>query len=136
MRAKASALILVLATAFVMVACGSHSPPSREECIGRWSLLENRQSQAAIAGLGFPHAFVSGWPSKAGDHCSATFFTRRGQPWVMFVLWIDAPNPTTRFGRDIGGSRYGEGQLGAERPIPPNAHVQPDGTLIDPAVTP
>ena len=87
----------------------------------------------ALAKEGFLRVYVAGWPTKAGDHCSATFFTRRGEPWVMFVLWIDAPTPPTTFGRDIGGSRYGEGQLGAERPIPPNARVLPGGKLIDAA---
>jgi len=89
-----------------------------------------------VASDGFPNAYVSGWPTKAGDHCSATFFTRRGGPWVMFVLWIDAPNQAARFARDIGGSRYGEGQLGAERPIPQNVLVREDGRLVVPPATP
>jgi hypothetical protein len=72
---------------------------------------------------------VAGWPTKAGDHCSATFFTRRGEPWVTYVLWLDAPEPNSLFSWNAGGSRYGMGELGAERPEPPNAELRQDGTL-------
>jgi len=84
-----------------------------------------------VAEIGFPRAYVAGWPTKSGDHCSATFFTRLGQPWVMFVLWVDALEPRTGFVRDIAGSRYGRGELGAENPIPSNAEVEEGGTLIE-----
>jgi hypothetical protein len=50
----------------------------------------------------------------------------------MFALWLDAPEPRALFARDIAGSRYGRGELGAEMPIPPNTEVEEDGTLSEP----
>jgi hypothetical protein len=79
--------------------------------------------------MGLPQVRAAGWPTKAGDHCSATFFTRRGDPWVTYVLWLDAPEPTLLFSLNAGGSRYGMGELGAEHPEPPNAELRQDGTL-------
>jgi len=49
----------------------------------------------------------------------------------MFVLWVDAPEPSARFGKNVAGARYGRGEQGAEQPIPPNAEVQHDGTLSE-----
>jgi len=74
---------------------------------------------------------VAGWTIKVGDYCSATFFTRPGSPWD-YVLWIDAPEPRVAYGSDIGGLRYGRGELGAETPTPANAAVRPYGGLIEP----
>jgi hypothetical protein len=126
-------LIVESATLLAVSACVGPpygvGPPSPAECIAGWNNPGNRESQAAVAAMGFPRAYVAGWPTKAGDHCSATFFTRRGEPWVMFVLWLDAPEPRAQFARNVGGSRYGQGELGAERPFPPNAEVKGDGTL-------
>ena len=126
-------LVIVIATLLSLSACGDLGigAPSTTECVERWNRSGNRRSQVAVVEMGFPVAHVAGWPTKAGDHCSATFFTRPGEPWVMFVLWVDAPEPRMLFTRDIGGSRYGRGQLGAESPIPANAEVQEDGTLIE-----
>jgi hypothetical protein len=69
-------------------------------------------------------------PRRRVTHCSATFFTRPGQPWVTFVLWLDAPEPRARFARNVDGSRR-QGELGAETPTPPNAKVEKDGTLSE-----
>lgn len=126
-------LVIVLATLFSLSACRDlgFGVPSTTECIARWNRSGNHQSQTVVAETGFPLAHVAGWPTKAGDHCSATFFTRPGEPWVMFVLWVDAPEPRMQFTRDIGGSRYGRGQLGAESPIPANGEVEEDGTLME-----
>ncbi len=49
----------------------------------------------------------------------------------MFVLWPEALEPRARFERDIAGSQYGRGELGAETPIAPNAEVEEDGTLSE-----
>lgn len=126
----------MLALLACLVPACSQAPPSREECVARWNAVGNEASRSAVADLEFPHAYVDGWPTQAGDYCSATFFTHRGEPWVLYVLWVDAPNPTTLFQRNVDGSRYGEGQLGAERPISPNAQVSAEGLLVEPAVTP
>lgn len=124
-------LVVLLTVVCSLSACGPPGP-STTDCVVRWNLAGNRASQATIGASGFPRAYVSGWPSKAGDHCSVTFFTRPGSSWVMYVLWIGAPEPRVEFGRDIGGSRYGRGELGAETPTPANAGVRPDGRLIQP----
>jgi hypothetical protein len=124
-------LIALFASLLVASAC-SLGPPSPAECIERWNHPGNRESQATLAEMRFPRAYVAGWPTKADDHCAATFFSRPGQPWDMFVLWLDAPDPRARSTRDIGGSRYGRGELGAATPIPPNAEVEGDGTLSEP----
>jgi hypothetical protein len=121
-------LMVALAALLASSACRV-GPPSTAECIERWNGAGNRRAQAAVAEIGLPHVRVAGWPTKAGDHCSATFFTGRGEPWVMYVLWLDAPEPTSLFARNAGGSRYGMGELGAERPELPNAELRQDGTL-------
>lgn len=123
----------VLGILFAMIAGGFllDRPPSADECVSRWNRPDNRESQAEVAEEGFPRAYVAGWPTKAGDHCSATFFDRPGRNWVTFVLWLDAPDPTPRFGRNAEGLRYGRGELGAEEPIPANAEVGEDGTLSE-----
>jgi hypothetical protein len=114
----------------VATAC-STGPPSAAECIERWNDPGNRESQATMAEMRFPRAHVDGWAGEGGDHCFATFFSRPGQPWVMFVLWLDAPEPRARFAKDVDGSRYGRGELGGATPIPPNAEVEGDGTLSE-----
>jgi hypothetical protein len=121
-------VIVVLATLLVASAC-SNGPPSPVECIARWNHPGNRESRAALAEMRFPRAHVDGWTGEGGDHCFATFFSRRGEPWVTFVFWLDAPEPWARFTRDVDGSRYGRGELGAPSPMPPNAEVEKDGTL-------
>jgi hypothetical protein len=123
-------MIVATATLLALSAC-SVGPPTPAQCIARWNHPANREAQETIAEIGHPRAYASGWPTKAGDQCSATFFTRPGDPWVMFVLWLDAPESRARFARDVAGSRYGRGELGAERPIPPNAEVEEDGTLSE-----
>lgn len=85
-------MIVATATLLVVSAC-SVGPPRPAQCIARWNHPANRESQEMIAEIGHPRAYVAGWPTKAGDHCSATFFTHPGGPWVMFVLWLDAPEP-------------------------------------------
>jgi hypothetical protein len=127
---RTAQLVILAAVLGFLSSCGPPSPPSTTECIARWNRSGNRDAQAAVAALELPRADVRGWPSKAGDHCSATFFTRPGSPWVMYVLWIDAPEPRIGFARDIGGLGYGRGELGAETPAPSNAEVRPDGRLI------
>lgn len=129
--AEPPALIVLLATLSAVVAACGNGPPSPDECIARWNHPGNGGSHAAVVEIGLSRAYVAGWPTKAGDHCSATFFTRPGEPWVMFVLWLDSPEPRTRFARDIGGSQYGRGQLGAEEAIPANAEVEEDGRLSE-----
>jgi len=102
----------------------------------RWNQHGNAESQAEVAGADFDHATVFGWAGEGGDHCLATFFTRRGEPWATYVLWLDAPGARTRFAENTTGSRYGTGELGAEVPVAPNAAVRTDGTLIgSPATT-
>jgi hypothetical protein len=125
-------LVILVTILCSLSSCGPPGPPSTTECVERWNRSGNRAAQAAVEGSGFPRAFVSGWTIKVGDYCSATFFTRPGSPWVMYVLWIDAPEPRLGFGRDIGGLRYGRGELGAETPTPANAEVRPDGKLSQP----
>jgi hypothetical protein len=124
-------LVILVVVLCSLSSCGPH-PPSTTECLERWNLAGNRAAQATIATAGFPRAYVAGWTIKVGDYCSATFFTRPSSPWVNHVLWIDAPKPRVAFGRDIGGLRYGRGELGAETPTPANAVVRPDGRLIEP----
>jgi len=130
-RAHRHLSLAIMSVTLAVSACGN-GPRSPEECIARWNHPGNREPQALVAEMGFPGAYVTGWPTKAGDHCSATFFTRPDEPWVMFVLWLDAPEPRELFARNIAGSRYGRGQLGAERPIPPKADVDVDGGLNQP----
>jgi hypothetical protein len=124
-------MIVATATLLAVSAC-SIGPPGPDQCIARWNHPANRASQETIAEFGHSGAYVAGWLTKAGDHCSATFFTRPGGPWVMFVLWLDAPEPRALFARDIAGSRYGRGELGTEMPTPPNTEVEEDGTLSEP----
>lgn len=123
-------LVILVAVLCSLSSCGPH-PPSTTECVERWNLAGNRDAHVAVAAAEFSRANVAGWTIKLGDYCSATFFTRPGSQWVNYVLWIDAPEPRVAFGRDIGGLRYGRGELGAETPTPANAVVSPDGRLIE-----
>lgn len=125
---KCSLLACILGTLFATSGCGN-GPPSTADCVARWNHPGYHDSQAAVVRMDFPRAHVAGWPSKAGDHCSVTFFTAPGEPWVTYVLWLDAPEPRELFGRNATGSRYGQGELGAEKPIPPNTLVTEDGIL-------
>jgi hypothetical protein len=122
---------MVASVTMLAASCGivRSRAPSPTDCIRRWNDPGNSEASAAVAQRGFTRAYVARWPTKAGDHCSATFFNRSGREWVMFVLWLDSPEPRVQFARDIGGSRYGRGELGAEKPMPPNAEVDQDGTL-------
>jgi hypothetical protein len=122
---------VILVTVLCSLSSCSPRPPSTTECVRRWNTAGNRAARAAVAAAGFPRAYVAGWTIKVGDYCSATFFTRPGSPWD-YVLWIDAPEPRVAYGSDIGGLRYGRGELGAETPTPANAAVRPDGGLIEP----
>lgn len=128
MGSKALISFLVAAMSTTASACGI-GPPSTAECIALWNDAGNQGSRDEVARMGLPHAHVAGWPSKAGDHCSVTFFTRPAEPWVTFVLWLDAPEPTDQFSLNVEGARYGRGELGAETVIPPNAEVNEYGTL-------
>jgi hypothetical protein len=80
----------------------------------RWNAPSNAESQAAVEAAGFGRARL---------------FTRPGEPWATYALWLDAPTPGLQFGRNTTGSRYGTGELGAERPVSANAVVQMNGTL-------
>jgi len=112
-----------------MGSCTRADEPSVRDCLSHWNQRSNAGSQAAAAAAGFDRATVFGWTGEGGDDCFATFFTERGEPWATYVLWLDAPDPRTRFAENTTGSRYGTGELGAEEPVAPNAVVRGDGTL-------
>ena len=102
--------------------------PSEADCADLWNRSSNVESQRAV--VGFDEARAAGWDTKAGPHCSVHFFTRPGAPWVMYVLWLAAPGGAPdSFHEDIGGSRYGRGELGGEKPLPANASVRDDGRI-------
>lgn len=125
------ALSLIVLTA-VLVAAPSCTlaGPSVSDCMRRWNAQGNAESQAAVVAAGFTRAMVFGWSGgEGGDYCFATVFTREGEPWATYALWLDAPSPGPQFGRNTTGSRYGTGELGAERPVAANAVVESDGTL-------
>jgi hypothetical protein len=89
----------------------------------------NAASQAAVVMASFSRATVFGWGGEGGDYCFATLFTRQGEPWATYALWLDAPTPGFQFGRNTTGLRYGTGELGAEVPVAANAVVQMNGSL-------
>jgi hypothetical protein len=109
--------------------CTQAGGPSTDECRLRWNAQGNAESRGQVVAAGFDRATVYGWSGEGGNHCFATFFTRRGEPWSTYVLWLDAPTPGPQFGRNTTGSRYGTGELGAERPVAANASVRVNGTL-------
>ena len=122
--------LLLITAAFVSAtSCGQVGPPSVADCMMRWNGQDNAKSQTAVAAAGFSRATVFGWSGEGGDNCFATVFTRQGEPWATYVLWLDAPSPGPRFERNTTGSRYGTGELGAETPVAANAVVQMNGTL-------
>lgn len=95
----------------------------------RWNGQGNAESRAAVVAAGFTRATVFGWSGEGGHDCFATVFTRQGEPWATYVLWLDAPSPGPRFERNTTGSRYGTGELGAETPVAANALIRSDGTV-------
>jgi hypothetical protein len=104
--------------------------PSVSDCMRRWNAASNAESQAAIVAGEYSRAKVFAWSGgEGGDYCFATVFTRQGRPWATYALWLDAPTPGLQFGRNTTGSRYGTGELGAEKPVAANAVVQMNGTL-------
>jgi hypothetical protein len=116
----------------MLVAAPSCAPagPSVSFCMRRWNAPNNAESQAAVEAEGFSRARVFAWSGgEGGDYCFATLFTRQGEPWATCALWLDAPTPGLQFGRNTTGSRYGTGELGAEKPVAANAFVQMNGTL-------
>jgi hypothetical protein len=122
----------LIALTVMLVAATPCAPagPSVSDCMMHWNAPGNAESQAAVVVADFSRATVFGWSGgEGGDYCAATFFTRRGEPWASFALWLDAPNPHPQFGADITGLRYGMGELGAEEPVAANAVVRSDGTL-------
>lgn len=121
--------LFVLTAMLVATPSCAQDGPSTADCLMRWNAQGNAASQAAVAAARFPRATIFGWSGEGGDYCTATFFTRQGEPWANFALWLDAPNPGPRFGADITGLRYGTGELGAETPVAANAVVQMNGTL-------
>jgi hypothetical protein len=122
--------VLSISAAIVSApSCAQVGPPSVADCLTRWNAQGNAESQVAVAAAGFPRATVFGWSGEGGDYCAATFFTRQGEPWANYALWLDSPTPGPQFGADITGSRYGTGELGAEEPVAANAVVRSDGTL-------
>jgi hypothetical protein len=126
---KRVCLLSITAAIVASPSCAQIGAPSTTDCMTRWNAQGNAESQAAVAVAHFPRATIFGWSGEGGDYCAATFFTRRGEPWASFALWLDAPNPHPRFGADITGLRYGMGELGAEEPVAANAVVRSDGTL-------
>ena len=121
---------LSIAAALVATPSCAQDGPSTADCMMRWNAQGNAESQAAVVAAGFSHATVFGWSGgEGGDNCFATVFTRQGEPWATYVLWLDAPSPGPRFERNTTGSRYGTGELGAETPVAANAVVQMNGTL-------
>lgn len=105
-----------------------NAPPSAAQCARLWNRRTNLPSQAAVRS--FDVAVASGWDTKAGYHCSLTFFTAPAHPWRTFVIWLEDPaGLPPAFHRDIGGDRYGRGELGAEQPRQPNTLVRLDGTV-------
>ena len=131
-RRRSPLALLCLTLGWVVVSnasCSWAAEPSVENCLTLWNQPSNAGSQAAVAAADFDRATVFGWTGEGGDHCFATFFTRQGEPWASYVLWLDAPDPRARFSENTTGSRYGTGELGAEEPVAPNAVVRGDGTL-------
>ena len=130
-RCKRRGLSLIVLTAMLVAApsCAS-ARPSVSFCMRRWNAPSNAESQAAVEAAGFSRARAFTWSGgEGGDYCFATLFTRQGEPWATYALWLDAPTPGLQFGRNTTGSRYGTGELGAERPVSANAVVQMNGTL-------
>jgi hypothetical protein len=116
----------------MLVAAPSCAPagPSFSFCMRRWNAPSNAESQAVVEAAGFSRARVFAWSGgEGGDYCFATLFTRQGEPWATYALWLAAPTPGLQFGRNTTGSQYGTGELGAQRPVSANAVVQMNGTL-------
>jgi hypothetical protein len=123
------ALSLIVLTAIAGTSCAP-AGPSVSFCMRRWNSPSNAESQAAVEATGFSRARVFAWSGgEGGDYCFATLFARQGEPWATYALWLDAPTPSLQFGRNTTGSRYGTGELGAEKPVAANAVVQMNGTL-------
>jgi hypothetical protein len=123
-------LLSITAALVVSPSCAQVGAPSTADCIMRWNGSGNYESQAAVVAASFSRATVFGWSGgEGGDYCFATLFTRQGEPWVTYALWLGAPTPGLQFGRNTTGSRYGTGELGAEKSVAANAVIQMDGTL-------
>jgi hypothetical protein len=70
--------------------CSQVGTPSVAYCLMRWNAQGNAKSQVAVAAAGFPRATVFGWSGEGGEYCTATFFTRQGEPWANYALWLDS----------------------------------------------
>jgi hypothetical protein len=123
-------LLSITAALVASPSCAHVGPPSTADCLMRWNAQGNAESRAAVVAAGFSRATVFGWSGgEGGDYCLATLFTRQGEPWATYALWLDAPSPGLQFGRNTTGSRYGTGELGAEKPVAANAVVEMNGAL-------
>jgi hypothetical protein len=122
-------LLLITAALVPASSCVQVGAPSTADCMMRWNTQANAASQAAVVMASFSRATVFGWGGEGGDYCFATLFTRQGEPWATYALWLDAPTPGFQFGRNTTGLRYGTGELGAEVPVAANAVVQMNGSL-------
>lgn len=120
-------LCVLLVAAVFLFAVGQRIP-SAGDCADLWNRSSNVENQRSV--IRFDEARAAGWDTKAGPHCSVHFFTRPGAPWAMYVLWLAAPGGASdSFHEDIGGTRYGRGELGAEEPLPANASVGGAGRI-------
>lgn len=130
MMRKGVWLLSITAALVASSSCTQVGAPSTADCLMRWNAQGNAESRTAVVAASFNRATVFGWSGgEGGDYCLATLFTRQGEPWATYALWLDAPTPGLQFGRNTTGSRYGTGELGAEKPVAANAVVEMNGAL-------
>ena len=135
MRVGRAALGAVMAAAIVagivaFVVAIPPGVPSSEGCADLWNRPTNARARSEV--IGFSNVSIRGWDTKAGAHCSATFFDGRGLPWQRYVLWVADPKGVPpAYSADIGGDSFGFGWFfEVAKHHRPNAAIAPDGRLV------